>query len=397
MHGSDRDRVVLSLAVFAVLLSQVQLYPGVPDLVAALGATTDLDASTWFLAAEFAAYVAFAGVWGAASDALGKRTPLIVVAGGLAAACYLALAALPALFAPDFGVVLAVRILQGGATVGVLSLSMTMLMDLDGGHGRNMGAAGIAIGSGVALGAPLGGILTSIDPLAPLYVAAVLIGVSATLVALVEDRAPAATGRLRAALSSIADTPTLSVPYAFGFVDRLTAGFFSLAGTFYFRDVFGLDAVGTGMTLALFFGPFALLQYPFGTLSDRVGRVPPIAVGSICYGFAIVAVGLAGELTTVRALMVLVGILGALVAPATMALVTDLADRDARGAAMAGFNVAGSLGFLTGIVLGGTLVGAYDYVTAFAVVGALEILIVLIALRALVRLETPSARVAGVD
>ena len=36
---ADRDRVVLSAVVFAVLFGQVLLYPGIPDLVAALGGT----------------------------------------------------------------------------------------------------------------------------------------------------------------------------------------------------------------------------------------------------------------------------------------------------------------------------------------------------------------------
>ena len=44
------------------------------------------------------------------------------------------------------------RALQGASTIGVLPLSITMLMDLPGGHGRNMGAAGIGIGSGTASG-----------------------------------------------------------------------------------------------------------------------------------------------------------------------------------------------------------------------------------------------------
>ncbi|MFB6353424.1 MAG: MFS transporter, partial [Halobacteriales archaeon] len=51
MDGARRDRVLLAGVVFAVLFAQVLLYPGIPDLVAALGATTTaLDAGMWFLA-----------------------------------------------------------------------------------------------------------------------------------------------------------------------------------------------------------------------------------------------------------------------------------------------------------------------------------------------------------
>jgi MFS family permease len=379
---------VLSAVVFAVLLAQVLLYPGVDTLVAALGATTTLDASMWFLAAEFAAFVAAATLWGAASDATGRRVPF-VVAGALGGAVgYAALAALPALGVGSFGVVLAVRVLQGAATIGAFSLSMTMLMDLEGGHGRNMGAAGIAIGGGTAVGAPLGGQLYELGPLVPLYAAGVLLLGTAALPALVEDRAPTDRGGSAAAvLARLRETPALGVPYAFGIIDRLTAGFFALVGTLYFRTNFGLDPGATGLMLALFFVPFALLQYPLGVLSDRIGRTVPVVVGSALYGAGVIAVGTAPSVELAGGTMVLVGVLGALTAPATMALVTDLAPGTDRGVAMAGFNAAGSLGFLAGIVGGGLVASEVGYPAAFLLAGGLEILVALVTLPAFLRLD----------
>jgi MFS family permease len=153
--------------VFAVLLAQVLLYPGVDTLVAALGAETRLDASTWFLAAEFASFVLFAGLWGALSDATGRRAPLIALGAFGGTLGYLALAVAPGWFSLSFEAVLALRALQGAATVGAFSLALAMLADLSGGHGHNMGAAGIAIGLGTALGAPIGGQLYSLSPFAP--------------------------------------------------------------------------------------------------------------------------------------------------------------------------------------------------------------------------------------
>ncbi|WP_440772314.1 MFS transporter [Natronorubrum sp. DTA28] len=393
MHSSDRDRVVLAAVVFAVLFSQLLLYPGVGTLVEVLGAdetasafaATELDASMWFLVAEFAAYVAFVGVWGLASDVTGRRTPFIV-AGALAGAVgYAALAAVPAIGSIPFEGVLALRVFQGAMTIGAFSLTMTMLMDLEGGHGRNMGAAGIAIGLGAALGAPIGGQLTELDPLAPLLGAAVLLVCVGALVTRVDDRTPDSRRTARALLEGVRRRPTLSIPYAFGFVDRLTAGFFALVGTLYFQEAFGIGPATTGLLLACFFGPFALLQYPMGALSDRIGRTIPIVVGSLCYGLGILAVGAAPSVATVAVAMVAVGVLGALVSPATMALVTDIAAESERGIAMAGFNVAGSLGFLGGFLVGGTVASTYGYDLAFLVVGSLEIVIALIAVPVFLR------------
>ena len=75
-------------------------------------------------------------------------------------------------------------------------------------------------------------------------------------------------------------------------------------------------------------------------------------------------------------------------APATMALVTDLVEPEARGAAMGLFNVFGSLGFLTGFLVGGGATEAFGYTTAFLAVGGLEIAIA-IALLPAVRAVAP--------
>jgi len=386
MVSRTRSRVALAAVVYAVLLAQVLLYPGIDTLVAALGADTALGASMWFLTAEFAAFVVFAVPWGVASDAAGRRVPFVAAGALLGAVGYALLAVVPAVTG-SFAVALVLRVFQGAATVGAFSLSMTMLMDLDGSHGRNMGATGIAIGLGTATGAPLGGLLYELGPVVPLYAASGTLLCVAATVPFAVDRAPAdGDGARRSPLAGLRRTPALALPYAFGFVDRLTAGFFSLVGTLYFRTVFDLSPGETGLTLALFFAPFALLQYPFGVVSDWIGRTLPIVAGSALYGGAVILVGSVTGLRTAQAGMVLVGVLGALMAPATLALVTDLAASTERGVAMAGFNIAGSLGFLTGILVGGVAADAYGYRTAFLLVGGLELGLAAVTLPAFLRI-----------
>ncbi|MDY7081550.1 MAG: MFS transporter, partial [Halobacteria archaeon] len=182
----------------------------------------------------------------------------------------------------------------------------------------------------------------------------------------------------REILGELTKSPYLALPFSFGFIDRFTAGFFALVGTFYFHEVFGLGSAETGITLMFFFAPFALLQYPMGRLSDRVGRAVPIVVGSSLYGVGVIAVGVAPSLGWVRASLFVVGILGALVTPATMALVTDIAAKSERGAAMGGFNIFGSLGFLAGVVVGGKVADTYGFFEAFVVAGMSEIGIALV-------------------
>jgi MFS family permease len=426
---ADRDgaaRRRLAGVVWLVLVSQVLVYPGVPDIVVALGAPAGVSAGMWFLVAEFAAFVAFAGPWGAASDALGRRGPLVVTGAVGGSLAYLTLAAAPRL-GFGFSEALGVRVAGGALTIGAFSLAITMLMDLGGGHGRNMGAAGVAIGLGAALGSVVGGGLADLDPFYPIYASAGVLAAAGLLASTVADRTatqqlPTSETRDRASIpeapnpedstpetstptdeepgfrevfARIRAVPALLVPFAFGFIDRLTAGFFALVGVYYFQEgAFSLSAFGAGVTLALFFVPFALLQYPMGVLSDRIGRFLPVVVGSVAYGFVIIAVGLAPTYPIAAGAMVLVGVCGALVAPATMALVTDLVGVDERGAAMGLFNVFGSLGFLTGFLVGGTVTEGFDYLTAFLVVGSMEIAIAIALFPAVrriaARIETPA-------
>ncbi|MFP4625512.1 MAG: MFS transporter [Natronomonas sp.] len=380
---SERKR--LTFVVFVVLFTQLLVYPGVDELVDALGGGATIDSGTAFLGVQLLAFVLFAAVWGIASDRLGRRVPLIVIGAIGGALVYLALVSLIFLGIGTFRTALVLRFLEGSFTIGAFSLAITMLMDLEGGHGRNMGAAGIAIGAGAALGSPVGGVLYGYGPMAPLIASAVLLLAVAIVVSGLPDRAPTGRDTVRDVLARLRRTPELLLPYTFGFVDRFTAGFFGLVGTFYFRTQFELDPLWTGLVLACFFAPFALLQYPFGVFSDRIGRVVPIVAGSVGYGIGILGVGIAPTLELAAAGMLFVGVLGAFVAPATMALVTDIASPDDRGVAMGGFNIFGSLGFLGGIGLGGAIASRYGYLAAFGVAGGLEVLIVLVALPILVR------------
>ncbi|MFC6989207.1 MFS transporter [Haloplanus sp. GCM10025708] len=385
------DRRRLAAIVWSVLVSQVFLYPGLEDTVAALGGDGDILAGTWFLVAEFGAFVVCAVLWGVVSDALGRRTPLVALGAAGGAASYVAVSLVPRT-GLGFGTVLLLRVVGGAFTIGAFSLSVTMLMDLSGGHGRNMGAAGTAIGLGAALGSVVGGQLASLDPLAPLYGGAALLAGAAALALTIPDRSPGDGLPFDALLDRVYRRPTLLVPYAFGYIDRLTAGFFALTGVAYFRETFGIDAAQAGITLGLFFVPFAVCQYHVGALSDRIGRFLPVVVGSMLYGVTIVAVGLAPGYAVAAALMVVVGVCGAFVSPTTMALVTDVVPASERGVAMGGFNVFGSLGMLSGFLVGGVVTELYGYFPAFVAVGGLELAIAVVASRSVRRITTDQGR-----
>jgi MFS family permease len=82
--------------------------------------------------------------------------------------------------------------------------------------------------------------------------------------------------------------------------------------------------------------------------------------------------------------MVVCGLLSGLKLASTLALCGDLASRAERDTIFAAFNVAGSIGFLLGPLVGGALAqwtlawtGQIDYGLVFAVAGGVELLLAL--------------------
>ncbi len=62
---------------------------------------------------------------------------------------------------------------------------------------------------------------------------------------------------------------------------------------------------------------------------------------------------------------------------------------------MAGFNLAGNLGFLGGFLIGGTVASSYGYDLAFLTVGGLEIAIALVTIPIFLRLSLEQDGLVG--
>ena len=78
--------------------------------------------------------------------------------------------------------------------------------------------------------------------------------------------------------------------------------------------------------------------------------------------------------------MIALGVLASVMFPPTLTLTGELSDARTRGSAMGGFNLAGSLGFALGPVVGAWAQETAGFGFAFVVAGALEIAVVLVTL-----------------
>lgn len=366
-----------SLFLLVAMLNLTLIVAGLKELILdRLGGTTR-DAGLFF-SVEMLAYILFAPLWGVVSDRLGRRKPLIVLGFAASAPLYASYAVVESI-----GLLFALRFLQGAFTVMGWSTLMALVLDQadERRRGRYMGLMGGALSLGISLGAPVGGyVARDLGVVAPVLAAAVLFAlVAAGSLALRES----ARARHQVTLGEIAGTlrgrPRLLVPWLFYFVDRYTVGFFVVLFPLYLGSLGIEDPAVRGRYLALFLLPFALLQYGTGRLSERTGPYLPLIAGSLLYGLVLCTVGYS-DLFALWWVMGLLGVLAAVMFPPTLLLTAQLADPRSRASATGGFNLAGSLGFAVGPVVGAWAYEAGGYGVAFIVAGVLEIAAALTAL-----------------
>jgi len=366
------------------MFSVTLIYPVMEEFVMERFNVESVAETSLFVSVNLSAYVIFALIWGGLSDKLGKRKIFIII-GFLGNAILMFSLTL----APNMPVLLALRFIEGSFTVMAFSLLMTSVLDIvkKTHYGRGMGVLGMGMALGNALGAPLGGRIGAIDPLFPLYFGSLMLmlGAFITTAFLTERELESKPSSLTDALLLLREEKKIFIPYAFSFVERFTVGFFVGVFPLMLAMKYGMGSGSIGMYMAAFLVPFALLQYPLGAISDKIGRAPPLIIGSILYGIAVMSVGTV-EPPMLAAVMVLGGIVGALMYPPSAALAGDLAVPAKRGTAMGGFNLFGSLGFAVGPFLGGLIADKYGFHVSFAVAGLTVIVIALIFLPFLIRM-----------
>lgn len=355
-------------ATFVLMLASTLPYPLLePFVVDRLGGGT--AGASLYVSVNLAAYVLFAPLWGRLVDR-GTNRRLLAGAGLMGQAGLLALQ--PAI--GSLGLLLLVRFAEGAFTVLAMTTLHATVLDWAEARGRGgaIGTVGMGLALGVAAGAALGGLLGEQALGLPFLVGGTLLGAAAVgTFALVRD--PPTTRERAGALAGLAllrGSPGLVPPTLLAFLDRLTVGFLVAVLPLHF----GAQDVGPariGALLSSFLLVFGLFQFPFGRLSDRIGRRGLVAGGSLAYGAFLVAIPHLG-FPGLFALMAAGGLVGAAMFAPTFALVGDHAPRGRTGAAVALFHQAGSLGFAIGPVAGGAILAALGAERAFLGVGLVE-------------------------
>jgi MFS family permease len=326
-------------------------------------------------------------------DRWGRGKAILVSALCLDALCFLLLASpIP------FSLFLFIRFIEGCAHITALSILLTLAANAlpADQRGRAMGIVGGCMMFGVAIGAPLGGVLGQRGPILPLIVGAGLACLGALLAALMvrENLSREMRPTLSEMRQALRAQPALLAPLAFAFADRFTVGFFTTTFSLYLGNIHQLASARIGMAIAIFMLPFALFSYPFGRLAEKASVTTLLCVGSLLYGVGTAWVGFMGP-PQLYGLMLFLGVAAAVMFVPSLVLTTHLASGEIRATALGAFNAAGSLGFIFGPLAGGaiseTVARHFDwsvgYQVAFAVAGASELICVAVALPFLLRMR----------
>jgi MFS family permease len=381
--GSSAARLVpLGLLAVGIMAPVTMPVPVLRELVHDRFGVSELLTSL-FMSINMVGALVAAPLVGALVDRVGRRRAILTAALLFDALCFFALTApIP------FGLFLGVRFVEGCAHIGALSVLLAAASNAlaPAQRGRAMGLVGGSMMLGVALGAPIGGLLGRSGALLPLEVGgSVLLACAGFAWVAVRDRgAGDARPGFAQIVAALRAHPTILVPLAFSFADRFTVGFFTTTFSLYVRRIHELEPAQIGFAIAIFMLPFALLSYPVGRLAERGHLVALLCGGSLVYAAATATVGYAAP-PGLYLLMFGIGVTAAVMFVPSMLLTTQLAPESIRATALGAFNAAGSLGFVLGPVSGGLISqqvadGAgweAGYRAAFAAAGASVALCVL--------------------
>ncbi|MCU0698630.1 MAG: MFS transporter, partial [Myxococcaceae bacterium] len=318
----------IALSVMAAMIPATIVIPVIRPLIAAGWPGAD-----WvfyaFMAVNLLGACVLGPVLAVKAERLGRRRHF---AAGLALVDGVMVAAVA--FMPPLPVMLALRFVQGAASVAAVSL----LMGAARGRTQSSAATGL-IGSSVVLalvvGIPLGAILGRNDPSLPLLVG----GAFGALAALGAWRSLPEGASSRLAAAAVWRLPGVRAPIVAVGLERFSVGLFTVTLQLFAFHVLSTPDGTTSRWFSIFLVCFAVATVPFTRLGDRVPRWGLVACGTVAYAVMFFLLPVVGS-AWMPAALVLGGVGSAAIYGPSLSLVGRNVPPEARGSAMSLMNAA---------------------------------------------------------
>ena len=362
-----------------VVLASTALAPlGVPLISPALPiirdtfAVTDAQASL-LISAYFAAGIVLSPFIGIFADRFGRRRVLLVslfafgLTGGAVA------------FASDFGVVLAIRLVQGTAAAGIFITTVTVIGDSFEGVQRNavLGVNVAILSLGAAVYPIVGGALVAFGWNAPFlaYLLAVPVALFAAWVLEepIHEREALGLGYIQGAAGSLSGRGIWSLYLATFAAEALFFGAVFTALPFYLTQSFALAPVLVGVTLTVAEGSSVVVSSQNGRLARRISNGRLVAAGFVAFGGGLVGAFLAPSPIVIGLSALLFGAGPGLILPSVDAGITSAVATQYRAGVLSLRNSTTFLGRATGPVLFAALAAVTGYRTLLLVAGIVAV------------------------
>lgn len=290
--------VILSITITGIMGGTI-INPAAPDIVRELHQPA--AAVGILVAANTAPGIILAPLLGVLADRFGRRDvvvpclTLVGLAGGLAS------------FAPNFGVLLTLRVLQGVGGAGLINLGIVLIADSWQGHDRvrMIGRNAAVLTASVVVLPPLGGALATIGGwrlvFAPFWLALVVAAV--VFVQLPRGtRQPTSVSRQLRATAPYLRTPTFLGAAIGGFlVFALIFGLFLTVIPLYLDQEFGLGAGVRGLVAAL---PAVTSTIGALTLNRLTTRFSGRKLVALSFALWVVAFAIIGGVNALAAVLI---------------------------------------------------------------------------------------------
>jgi len=318
-------------------------------------------------------------------DKVGYKRPLAAGLLGDALSMFLySICRLPVHLAP-------VRALHGitGAPIGPSTMSVIADYSDRRKKGRAMSLYGISIGMATLAGFGLSGILHSRLGYKAVFLVGTVLSTIGFLLSLLlpgsvkKERLEGNTlyGKGWKKSKDLFVRKGLIVAYSSIFAHYFTFGGVVTLLPLYIKSL-GMEAFHVGMSLTAFSIIFVIVQFPSGALSDRLGRLMPIAFG-LCLGIvSLVIIPLATTFPLLVAIMALYGMAFGLLFPSISALVADYSTPEERGMATGIFHALLTAGVAIGAPLMGWVGGVVGIKLGLLLSSGVMVLALLVVLKA---------------
>ena len=356
------------------ILANTLVGPAIPDILDAFDQPD--ERAGLFVASGTLPGILMAPVIGILADRHGRRAVLVP--------CLLAFGAFGVLSAaaPSFWVLLALRVLQGIGSAGLINLAVVLIGDSFSGieRARRVGQNAAVLTLSLAVFPPLGGLLTELGgwrlSFAPYGIGLVTAHrVWRRLPASAPHEAVRLRDQLGQARTAVRHRDVLG-SISMGFVlFVLIFGLFLTALPVHLEREFDLGAGWRGLVLGAPSITSTVAALRLGWLRGRFGAVRLLVASGALFTVAFVVMGLAGSLPILLAGALLYGAGEGMCIPTLQDVVTGTAPPSQRGAVVAVWVGAARAGQTVGPLAAGAVYGAVGTGTTFVLGGALAAVI----------------------